>query len=606
MDKNKLKNLLNKLDGLENRLPGNEANDYLDSLLTEQTEKFKKQLQENPTVKILDAFNKKLEQLKKDFNLNPIITEIEKIQKDVSQFKQSSFDEFQKASQQNSGKSREMDGLVSKLRNDVDGLSSKDIKGILDRIDGIEKDLNLQADDSDRKGKSLSQVTQGLEAKLNKALKDLTDNSSNQATYQSSLEKRLGDKDKEAKETIESVRKEFLSRISSFRGGGQANRNIAINGNTSVLSKYTDINIKAGTGVTLTPTNNNTSKYLDLTIAASGGGSISSVLAGTGITVDNTTPATPIVNLGNTSVAAGTYGSATQVGQFTVDAQGRLSNASVVGITGNAELQYLIGITSSVVSINNTQTLTNKTLTSPTLTTPALGTPSALVLTNATGLPVAGGGTGATTFTDAGVLIGNTTGAIQATSAGTAGQVLTSNGAGVDPTFQAAAGGLTVTTMGPLPAGNPVQTTLTLAADNTTLHVGLIFIPATIVVNKLSIRVVASGVDGTLKIALFSLDGQTRHINIETGTITAAGYIESTATTGESITPGYYYIGVLANGTANIEVQIWGNGDYLNNPTSEPIWEGTLTVTASTMPATITPGSITAAGRHTLMFRLDN
>lgn len=79
--------------------------------------------------------------------------------------------------------------------------------------------------------------------------------------------------------------------------------------------------------------------------------------------------------------------------------------------------------------------------TSPNFVTPILGTPTSGTLTNCTGLPVAGGGTGAATFTDGGVLIGNTTGAIQATSAGTAGQVLTSNGAGVDPTFQAAAGG---------------------------------------------------------------------------------------------------------------------------------------------------------------------
>lgn len=41
-------------------------------------------------------------------------------------------------------------------------------------------------------------------------------------------------------------------------------------------------------------------------------------------------------------------------------------------------------------TLAGTETLTNKTLTSPTLTTPALGTPSALVLTNATGLPIAG------------------------------------------------------------------------------------------------------------------------------------------------------------------------------------------------------------------------
>src|SRR3990167_8276402 len=50
------------------------------------------------------------------------------------------------------------------------------------------------------------------------------------------------------------------------------------------------------------------------------------------------------------------------------------------------------------------------------------------------------GGTGVSTLGDAGVLIGNGTGAVQVTGAGTSGQVLTSNGAGVDPTFQAAAG----------------------------------------------------------------------------------------------------------------------------------------------------------------------
>lgn len=90
----------------------------------------------------------------------------------------------------------------------------------------------------------------------------------------------------------------------------------------------------------------------------------------------------------------------------------------------------------NVPTISSTDTLTNKTLTSPTLTTPVLGTPSSGTLTNCTGLPVAGGGTGAATFTDGGVIIGNGTGALQVTSAGTAGQVLTSNGAGVDPTFQ--------------------------------------------------------------------------------------------------------------------------------------------------------------------------
>ncbi|SDF46234.1 hypothetical protein [Thalassobaculum litoreum] len=63
-----------------------------------------------------------------------------------------------------------------------------------------------------------------------------------------------------------------------------------------------------------------------------------------------------------------------------------------------------------------------------------------------TGLTVAKGGTGAATFTDGGVLVGNGTGAVQATSAGTSGQVLTSNGAGVDPTFEDVGGGFTSAT----------------------------------------------------------------------------------------------------------------------------------------------------------------
>jgi hypothetical protein len=56
-------------------------------------------------------------------------------------------------------------------------------------------------------------------------------------------------------------------------------------------------------------------------------------------------------------------------------------------------------------------------------------------------LAVAEGGTGAATLTDGGVLLGSGTGAISATALGTSGQVLTSNGAGLDPTFQDAGAG---------------------------------------------------------------------------------------------------------------------------------------------------------------------
>lgn len=67
---------------------------------------------------------------------------------------------------------------------------------------------------------------------------------------------------------------------------------------------------------------------------------------------------------------------------------------------------------------------------------PITGAGTLAISYSGTALPVDNGGTGATTLGDAGVLIGNGTSAVQVTSAGTAGQVLMSNGAGVDPTFQ--------------------------------------------------------------------------------------------------------------------------------------------------------------------------
>ena len=73
---------------------------------------------------------------------------------------------------------------------------------------------------------------------------------------------------------------------------------------------------------------------------------------------------------------------------------------------------------------------------------------------------VANGGTGVSTLGDAGVLIGNGTAAVQVTGAGTSGQVLTSNGAGVDPTFQAASAGAVART-----GGNSTETTTTSTTE---------------------------------------------------------------------------------------------------------------------------------------------
>jgi len=79
-------------------------------------------------------------------------------------------------------------------------------------------------------------------------------------------QKKLDDLEKK----IDKVRTDLLSAVSS-RGGGNANRNILVGNNPSTLGRYTDLNLKAGTNITLSYVNNDNLKTTDLTIESSGG-----------------------------------------------------------------------------------------------------------------------------------------------------------------------------------------------------------------------------------------------------------------------------------------------------------------------------------------------
>lgn len=111
--------------------------------------------------------------------------------------------------------------------------------------------------------------------------------------------------------------------------------------------------------------------------------------------------------------------------------------------------------------------------------------PRALSLDTATGLPlttgvtgvlpVANGGTGTASFVDAGVLIGNGTGAFQVTTAGSAGEVLTSNGPGIDPSFKVAIGAGFVSLTAPKSVSADEVSILAFSAGANTLMVGTSF-----------------------------------------------------------------------------------------------------------------------------------
>lgn len=68
------------------------------------------------------------------------------------------------------------------------------------------------------------------------------------------------------------------------------------------------------------------------------------IVGGTGITVTNGSGVSgnPSVALANTAVTPGTYGDTSHVAQFTVDQQGRLTNAAAVAIASGAAILPLV------------------------------------------------------------------------------------------------------------------------------------------------------------------------------------------------------------------------------------------------------------------------
>ena len=156
--------------------------------------------------------------------------------------------------------------------------------------------------------------------------------------------------------------------------------------------------------------------------------------AGTGLTLTGTQ-----FKISNTAVTAGAYGSATQVGTFTVNAQGQLT------LAGNTTVTPAVGsITGLGTGVATALAVNTGSAGAFVLFNGALGAPTSGTLTNATGLPlttgvtgtlpIANGGTNATTAPTSGAVAYGTGTAYGFSSAGTSGDFLISGGTG-SPTW---------------------------------------------------------------------------------------------------------------------------------------------------------------------------
>lgn len=95
------------------------------------------------------------------------------------------------------------------------------------------------------------------------------------------------------RDSMEAFRREFMSRLNNL-GGGSMNRQMFIGG-VDPLTKFTDVNLKAGAGTTITYTNNNVTQKVDITITATGSGAGITRLI-TSISSDTTAGATASID----------------------------------------------------------------------------------------------------------------------------------------------------------------------------------------------------------------------------------------------------------------------------------------------------------------------
>ncbi len=269
---NKLSDLLGRIKSLKSALPEGEIKSLTDSIIGDHISSLTDKVKGDSTIKVLQEITDRLNQFKKDFDLGPVVSELNNLIEDVSKMRDEMTSTFQKNAQEGEVKFKDIQEMIAKgletISGDSKSFTENSISPVVGSLTKLQKEIASSTQDSKGNVTSLKQVISAIDSRLNEL--GVNFEKSNKSFNDSVLSVR-SDSSKSVKEAIDKLRKEILTRLSNI-GGGNANRNIAIGGNTSVLSQFTDINLKAGSNVTITYSPNKTTKYTDITISSSGGG----------------------------------------------------------------------------------------------------------------------------------------------------------------------------------------------------------------------------------------------------------------------------------------------------------------------------------------------
>lgn len=250
----KLQKILNRLDGTNERT-ASAIRDFEGGV-----KDLRDKLQNEIQVSTLEEVNLKINRLRKSVDLNPILENIKTLEASFKESILSILNNIETKSTElsllNSKNDKNLNTKTSELGSEINTL-----RGELDTlIKNNQTELNLIN----------NEISTIIESSKNLVSKEEL-KTSTEIAESAVIENKEQDKEiKNVQESVEKLRRDMLIRVAE-KGGGNMDRQIFIGG-VDPLTKYTDINLKAGSNVTLTYTNNNTTKKVDVTIASSGGG----------------------------------------------------------------------------------------------------------------------------------------------------------------------------------------------------------------------------------------------------------------------------------------------------------------------------------------------
>lgn len=267
--KQKIQELLNRLDELEARNPVGSVRRLLD----EEADSVRTNLKETPTGTALKVLARGLENAQND-------PRPDKLSKQLEEAKQANQTGIESLSAVFSEKLDALKEEVGASETRGTELTKSEITSILERLAQYESDYQENIGSFSNKNTQLEAEVSRLSEEIPKIYAQIpelpdyaptfTENNQRIQTIEASAQ--------DTSKALTELEKRLTARIGSLNNhGGNMNRNIAIGGNTSVLSRYTDINFKAGANTTITYAYNDVTKYTDVTLASSGGGGGGSV-----------------------------------------------------------------------------------------------------------------------------------------------------------------------------------------------------------------------------------------------------------------------------------------------------------------------------------------